>query len=492
MTRGRFFPYYRGMKRISTGTGRVGEKGAGGWSIRPARNGRPALVSPDGRWMESRFRPDVGAQRCLEAFSDAFSPIKDRTVVVVIGPGGGEILRAARKFFGRKVRIIGVFPMSEHWEAFVAAKSSRDLLEDSGIRFLFFGKEASFVRTGAAVWGTADPSEFLRSLADAARGAIVIPYIVSPCPEPLEDLERLLEDFDLRRRTALRFSALMEENRAANEKRFLSAPGIERWKNRWKGEEVVVAGGGPSLDEIDLQRFSNLPWIAVGTALKPLLARRVQPELCVITDPQDEVLEQISGVPPEEIPPTIVFPTTCRNVVHLIPEIVPAYPEGEEAFSESEEESSKATSNPRNAAAKDAAAVRKGELPAFGTVAGTALGAAVLTGARRVYLAGIDFAFPADDPLRTHSRGTAREERRIFLLDRFSSIETDRLNSALRGGNEDSGERLLSVAGISVVAPENLRLYARAVERFVARHPEVEFVQIGRFAVPLRGVKTVL
>lgn len=215
------------------------------------------------------------------------------------------------------------------------------------------------------------------------------------------------------------------------------------------GSSLCVAAAGPSLARhYDELRARAHELVAVDAALKPLLAADVVPAFVVTQDPHEEGMRRVFAVEHAGL---------ARSTLVWFPEVVPAVMER--------------WPGPRRLAwsqgalhARFPALPAAGALFASGSVVHPAVDLAVRLGARRVELFGADFALCGG---RTHVAGAAWE----------------------RAAPAESETTVLDPAGVRVPSLPNLVGYLRDLERYLARHPEVEFVQRSREGAAIRGAR---
>ncbi len=437
----------------------------GSWRIEPARNGRSSLVRPDGTWCESRFRPDVdAARRAAEA------GVSDGDRVILVGFGGGELPRAILGRVGASGRLFVAEPECGILAAVRACADTRSLLDDTRLEILCCDPSGSAAGAMSRILLVPDPASFGEALSEVLKDGAFDRYIAHPSlawPPGFEELRQRVEDLEVRRVSALHAGERLEENTRANRDRFLAAPGVAELSGVLAGATIVVAGGGLSLEPLAREIGDDADWIATGRSLATLVALGIRPHLAVFTDPLPAVAAQLAGLDPASIPPSVVFPTTSREAVALIPRLVAAFAEGAEG--------------------RALAPLREeiGELPAGGSVVTTSVGVAVLLGARRIALAGVDLTEPGG---RSHARGAAQEANRALSAGRFGSLESQ--DARRERGLRLTGDRLsaTSVGGEDLPTRKNLLLYARALRDLVARYRAVEFIQFSSVALPIESV----
>ncbi len=425
------------------------------WRVDVARNGRVALRRPDGSWAESRFAPDIDAARRI-----AEAGVAPGERVLVLGCGAGELPAAAARAAAPGGTVIAAEPHPEIREALVAARSragAGDLLA------------ACWASPGLSqLPGSPETlSDFLSAVAAAGPYDRVVVHPHLELPAGFEMLEQRLADIEVRRRSGYRFQAFLAANVATNRERFLAAPGVRELAGLLAGEDVVIAGGGPSLSPLAEAIGTGAHWIAVGTALAPLAAAGIAPHLVVITDPQPRVAASLTALDERRRPPLVCFPTTSAVAVAAAPRLIAAFPEGD--------------------GDRQLAPLREeiGELPAGGTVVTSAIGLAWILGAARIFLAGVDLVETAT---RSHADASPHAAERLAGLMRFASLEERARGREARLG--ESGDRIevATAEGGRAHSRRNLALYARAIADLARRRPDVAVIQLNPGAIAMPGV----
>jgi hypothetical protein len=184
--------------------------------------------------------------------------------------------------------------------------------------------------------------------------------------------------------------------------------------------------------------------VAVSTALAPLEARGIVPDVVVMVDTHPLLIEHLRALQhPERLARVpLVY------AADLDADVLAAWPGPRLAAH---------LALPGYADAKKA----RGVLFCSGTVAHTAVDLAVKMGASTVRLAGLDFAYPRG---ATHARG-----------------------AAFAGRRERGSVSVTSVVGELVSTDVNLLGYLRELERYVAAHPSVRFVNGSAAGARIQG-----
>jgi len=273
----------------------------------------------------------------------------------------------------------------------------------------------------------ADPR--VRLLLPAGLDELAPPCAASPADLRLADDEgaRLRDLVVLELATPLIRRKLGERERARAENEDTDArcardaPVEELFGSR-PGARLCVAAAGPTLARHYRELAARAhELVAVDAALKPLLAAGIAPAFAVSQDGHEDNLRRLFALPRAEL-------SACTLV--YLPAVPPAVLES--------------WPGPRRAA--------RAALWSSGSVVHAAVDLARALGARRIELFGADFATPAG---QSHVAGAACEKVRPVLA---------------------AGPWVRNGRGARVATLANLVGYLRDLERYIARHPELEFV----------------
>lgn len=221
-----------------------------------------------------------------------------------------------------------------------------------------------------------------------------------------------------------------------------------------QGKEIFIAAAGPTLaDSFQwlADRRETLFVIAVDASVTPLIRAGFVPDLVISVDAATQLFElffaEIDPVDFSSVP-LVYFPVVERKLLENWP--------GQRvlAYSWSKLYDDLVKTHPR------------GDLFASGSVLHSATDLAVKLGAARIYLAGADFSFPKG---QSHVEGCAA----------YIDVNDTRLVSywVLNG----HGER--------VPSSQNFRGYLRDLERYLAWHPEVDFVNCSMEGAKIEGAR---
>ncbi len=218
------------------------------------------------------------------------------------------------------------------------------------------------------------------------------------------------------------------------------------------GATMMVAAAGPSLGEklpwvaANRQRY---PLIAVNSALKPLLAAGIIPDLVVAIDADPKIISCFQGcdLAALEVVPLVYFPRVPTAVLEIWP-------------------------GPRLCGYADhpsyeeiASRLPRGLLYSSGSVLHPSVDLARRMGAEEIILLGADLAFPGG---QRYTAGAGWDEQEIGPVAEHWVLD---------GHNN----RVATIA--------SFRGYLRDLERYIAQHPQVRFVNCSRAGAYIQGTR---
>ncbi len=226
----------------------------------------------------------------------------------------------------------------------------------------------------------------------------------------------------------------------------------------------LIIGAGPSLETI-LPHIKELQercvTVCVETALRALLRVGVQPDFVILTDPQFWAYRHIAGLSaPQSVFITevsaypSVFRFNCNNLLLCGSQ----FPVGE--FTQKK------------------LGLTPGDLGTGGSVASSAWNFAHLAGAREIYTAGLDFAFPNK---QTHIKGSSAEQTYHTLASRLSTPDKFTAGS-LYSANAVTGK---DYSGSPVLTDSRMKMFAWWFEARLAACPETK-----TYTLDPRGLNT--
>lgn len=243
----------------------------------------------------------------------------------------------------------------------------------------------------------ADPLPFLESALEEDTGFYMLVPELSGEPD---ESRPLLAELYARCSTNRKFKRYQEINYWSNLRsgcRMISEFDVSSVR-----KDVIVVAAGPSLDDnLDFLRENSgkKTIIAVGTVFKKLLKLEICPDMVVISDPQERTYQQIEGVEEQKVPMLLAmtahwkFAASYQGEKYLIP-------------SRSVEELDNITEKYEDA------------WNAGGTVTYLALEAAVRFKAEKIFMVGVDLAYPEGV---THATDTM--DRTQKSMDKLVPIE---------------------------------------------------------------------
>lgn len=214
-------------------------------------------------------------------------------------------------------------------------------------------------------------------------------------------------------------------------------------------KEYVIVAAGPSLDDtLDFVRESmgKRTIVAVGTVFKKLMEQRIIPDMVVILDPQERTYKQIEGLEEQKVP--ILLATTAywkfadayQGEKYLVP--IAQIPEIKEY------------------------AIEKNEnlWGCGGTVTSLGIEAAIRFGAKKIYLVGVDLAYPQGI---SHALGTI--DRRVKDVEKMIPVE--------------------NVNGEIVYTEPNFKLYKENIEKRIQETPDIIYYNMSKIGIKIKGAK---
>lgn len=265
-------------------------------------------------------------------------------------------------------------------------------------------------------------------------------------PSTMKRLRNAINDFYIRKNSIRFFQPEMDKNVKyflAHSEKFLPAGKLY---GVFDGIPVAVISAGPSLEPslpLLVGLRNRLLILSVGTALQPLLGAGVEPDLVMVTDPQEIVWQQLAGVNKDI--PLVFLPTTSWRVMESWP-------------------------GPRLAAVQEGLEMTGGLsgfqqwplLETGGSVSTAALDLAIKMGADPVIFVGQDLGYPRG---LTHSPGV--------MYHNTMAHET--------------GQMVESIAGGCIPTGRNLLLYKKWIEDRIEREKNRVFINTSPWGACIRG-----
>lgn len=218
-------------------------------------------------------------------------------LVVVAGFGGAHHVKAIMEAAKPGATVMVVDPMPD---VFLKAASELDL---DGL--VLDGVELHFSISGDTEHIVKDFEAKLAGRASFAPSLFVHPACQRAFPKEygrlLEGLRRAARLHFMNSTTLSQICGEWTENALTNLPLALELPMIDSLAGLFSGSSAIIAGAGPSLDKaIPWMReaSASAPVIAVGTALKSLVASGIKPDFVVAVDSDIRIASQFEGVDP--------------------------------------------------------------------------------------------------------------------------------------------------------------------------------------------------
>lgn len=196
---------------------------------------------------------------------------------------------------------------------------------------------------------------------------------------------------------------------------------VDELKDKIQGEDVIIVGGGPSLDYFGKENLQclrkNKKIMATTTVLKKLLKWNVVPDYVVVMDSQERMWNHVKGIEDCEVPLITDSTAYWRLVERYQGEKYIVYQRGYEK------------------AEKRAKQMGNEVYETGGSVVTLALDTALRLGVKRIYLLGVDLAYPEGI---SHAKDTMDRQKRdvkgYIMTEAISGdmVPTDRLFNSYR------------------------------------------------------------
>lgn len=405
------------------------------WEIFTAKNG--SLSAKDGTLLlHSSYNPEREAQSAVNAES------QKKGAGVFFAPALGYAVTAFCASFPERAVVV-VEPSVRHLLASFCVTDWSKVFSHKDCVFAV-GAEAGQVVAILESFGLEDAQIFSQKSQTA--------HFQSYFDSLSELIKRNLKKIEINNSTLSRFGKLWSRNSTRNLRDFAYADGIARFKDCAKmknGDTLpfVVFAAGPSLGQI-LPHLSEIKKraivICVDTALRSCLACGVEPDFIVIVDPQYWAFRHIAGLSSPSsvlIAEGAVYPAAlrfdCKKIV-MGGSLFPLGKYFEKKFFE------------------------KGELGAGGSVSTSAWDFARLSGAKEIFVAGLDLGFSSKN---THVKGSSSEESAHCASCRIQSAETSGVRS-LFGANTVNA---LDYEGKPILTDDKMKMFAWWFESNIAK-----------------------
>ncbi|MDR0525759.1 MAG: DUF115 domain-containing protein [Spirochaetaceae bacterium] len=420
--------------------------------IETSQPGEPTLLVK-GRYAHSPRDPVREGRRLAETLSE-------HNPAVILGFGLGYAVEAAAEKTPARPIIIA----EAHPGLLKPALETRDL------RGLFSKHRLIFVLGGAGdgITGALQVWEKITQEKASAPSLIRNRSLITLDEAWYAQVERHIKVWtfkdDVNTATLKRFGPRWVRNIARNLTALRDLPGLQGLSGALDfSMPVLLTAAGPSLDEVlpflpEMRRRCII--VAVDTSLRMLARAGVEPDFTVVADPQYWNTRHIIPTRSCLIAESGVYPSVLRGPFARSLLCSSQFPLGQ--FIED-----------RLGA--------KGRLGAGGSVATTAWDFARLLGPSRIWIAGLDLAYPA---LKTHGKGALFEDRALAETTRFNPLESWSVR-ALREAGPFWGP---SGAGGKVLTDQRLSLYGAWFENRLQRVPKIPNIRLSGAGLAIAGL----
>lgn len=250
--------------------------------------------------------------------------------------------------------------------------------------------------------------------------------------------------------TLMQHGQMWQQNTLTNIKDLLSCPGVNTLNHLFDGRPALVVGAGPSLNEIkDYLKalHDRFVVIATGTALRPLRAMGIRPDLVIAVDGDPKVARQFETQTDDCF--LVCSAVVCPGLFDKMKGVFCGYLEA-------------------NAAARwfSRHGAAKGSVLGAGTVTAAAMQLAVGMGCDPVVTVGFDLAVAPD--------GTSHAANSMY------------------DGVKQKENRLVSVKGnveASVMTTQQFAVYRELVGDYIETRPGVDFVNVNPGGAEIPGMR---
>lgn len=254
--------------------------------------------------------------------------------------------------------------------------------------------------------------------------------------------------------TLKKFGKLWCRNSIKNLQEMIRLNGIKTLKEKTDSElPFMIVGAGPSLEKI-LPYLKSLKErcviVCVETALKAMLRIGVEPDFIVLTDPQFWAYRHIAGLSAHDsilITEISTYPAVFRFPCKQILLCGSQFPIGQ--YFEQQ------------------LSLDLGDLGTGGSVASSAWNFAGYCGAKKIYTAGLDFAFPKN---QTHIKGSSAEQTFHTISNKLAASDKFTAN-ALYSANAVMGK---DYNGAPVLTDSRMKMFSWWFESRLAACKDVQ------------------
>jgi hypothetical protein len=417
-----------------------------------SRTGAPtakiSLAAGNSIQLHSAVDPVREAQRIA-----ANTKVEPGDIVIVQGFGMGYLVEALLAELPEHSLLIVIEP---DWRIFCTALRVRNLgevLSSPRVHFIITENVDDTKVPLQSIYGHAEHFAFKY---------VALPAYMTTFKDYFDKLYRVVKEVVngrlLHLNTAIKLGSDITANSLKNIPWYVTQPGVKSLYNRFQNVPAIIVSAGPSLDKnIDLlhEAKGKAIIIAVGTAVKALQKKGIQPDFIVTIDPSILNYEHFKGIDTKS---AYLITEMTSNWVILDNYEGPMFVSGKCQIS-----------SWFRGTVED-----KGVTESGGSVANNAMTAAYFMGANPIVLVGQDLAFSKEG--RTHAQGTVYEKD---LSEKYTGAFYVKAN--------DGGQ---------VLTINNMHHYLRFFEEWFCKHTDRTYINAteggafieGTAIMPLRDV----
>lgn len=296
-----------------------------------------------------------------------------------------------------------------------------------------------------------DVLPFLNSAANETVGFYIFPPVIQELPE---ETKSIISELSTNYITAKMHSQIETINFYRNVRG--SSKAVSEFDRTCLKKEFVVVAAGPSLDDnlVFLRECKGKKTIiAVGTVFRKLVQKNIIPDIVVILDPREPTFKQLEGVEDQKVPMILgltaywEFAAKYQGETYLVPIT--------------------GTQNCINYNTEYAREHHMNQWQCGGTVTSLGIETAIQFGAKKIYLVGLDLAFPGG---YTHAKDTIARTK--INLDTLIPVE--------------------GVGNQTVYADTSFIIYKKQIEEQIAHAPEITYVNMSKTGVRIHGTEELI
>ena len=280
-------------------------------------------------------------------------------------------------------------------------------------------------------------------------------------------IKRNIEKQKINEATLERFGELWISNSLKNLKTSFLCRSILPYKN--SAEEKIpftIIAAGPSLQKIlpflaEIKKRSVL--VCVDTALKACLYQNVEPDFIILTDPQYWAFRHISDLKSES--------SILITEASVVPQV----------FRFKCKEILVCKSNFFLEQYFENLSFQKGTLESGGSVASTAWNFCEFSGAKEIFISGLDLSFPQKN---THIKGSQFEQKIHTESLKIASAQTKSLPLLFSANSQIA----LDYDGKKVLTDSRMKMFAWWFESRLQKFPEIKTFTLSRESLKIPGI----